>query len=50
MPPDYRHGGIINIFLDRSYMYRSGPLPLTFEGPEQGFEDKNCQNASPGKP
>ena len=31
-------------------MHHSGPLPRTFEGPEQGFGDKNCQNASPGKP
>ena len=31
-------------------MHRSGPLPLTFEGPEQGFGGKNCQNESQGKP
>ena len=31
-------------------MYRSGPLPLTFEGPEQGLWGKNCQNASQGRP
>ena len=30
-------------------MHHSGPLPLTFEGLEQGFGGKNCQNASPGK-
>ena len=31
-------------------MRRSGPLPLTFEGPEQGFRGKNCQNGSRKKP
>ena len=31
-------------------MHRSGPLPLTFEGPKQGFGGKNCQNVSRGKP
>ena len=31
-------------------MHGSGPLPLTFEGPEQGFGGKNCQNGSRGKP
>ena len=31
-------------------MHHSGPLPLVFEGPEQGFEGKNCQNASQGNP
>ena len=31
-------------------MHRSGPLPLTFEGAEQGFGGKTCQNASQGKP
>ena len=30
-------------------MHCSGPLPLTFEGPEQGFGGKNCQNASRGE-
>ena len=29
-------------------MHHSGPLPLTFEGPEQGFGGKNCQNGSGG--
>ena len=24
-------------------MYRSGPLPLAFEGPEQGLRGKNCK-------
>ena len=24
-------------------MYHSGPLPLAFEGSEQGFGGKNCQ-------
>ena len=28
------------------YMHRSGPLLPTFEGPEQGFGSKNCQNGS----
>ena len=27
-------------------MHHSGPLPQNFEGPEQGFEGKNCQNES----
>ena len=27
-------------------MHHSGPLPLTFEGPEQGSGGKNCQNGS----
>ena len=27
-------------------MYHTGPLPLTFKGPKQGFRLKNCQNAS----
>ena len=27
-------------------MHHSGPLSLTFEGPEQGFGGKNCQNRS----
>ena len=27
-------------------MHCSGPLPLTFEGPEQGFGGKNYQNGS----
>ena len=31
-------------------MHHLGPLPLTFEGPEQGFGGKNCQNGSQGKP
>ena len=31
-------------------MHHSGPLPLTFEGPEQGLGGKNCQNGSQGKP
>ena len=31
-------------------MHHSGSLPLMFEGPEQGFGGKNCQNASRGKP
>ena len=31
-------------------MHHSGPLPLSVEGPEQGFLDKNCQNVSQGKP
>ena len=36
-------------------MHRSGPLPLNFEGPEQGFfvgggGGKNCQNESWGNP
>ena len=26
------------------------PLPMSFEGPEQGFVGINCQNASQGKP
>ena len=40
----------INIYnWNRSYMHHNGPLPLTFEGLEQGFEGKNCQNASQGK-
>ena len=30
-------------------MYCSGPLPLAFEGPEQGFGGKNCQNGSLGE-
>ena len=29
-------------------MHHSGPLPLTFEGPEQGFGGKNCQSGSRG--
>ena len=29
-------------------MHCSGTLPLTFEGPEQGFEGKNSQNGSWG--
>ena len=32
------------------FMHQSGPLPLIFECPEQGFEGKNCQNESQGKP
>ena len=31
-------------------MHHSGLLPLTFEGLEQGFGGKNCQNGSQGKP
>ena len=31
-------------------MHHSGSLPLTFKGPEQGFEGKNCQNVSVEKP
>ena len=31
-------------------MHHSGPLPLIFESPEQGFWGKNCQNESQGKP
>ena len=31
-------------------MHCSGPLPLTFEGLEQGFGGKNYQNGSLGKP
>ena len=31
-------------------MYRSGLLPLTFEGLQQDFGGKNCQNGSRGKP
>ena len=31
-------------------MHHSGPLPLAFEGPEQGSGGKNCQNGSRGKP
>ena len=31
-------------------MHHSGPLPLSFESPEQCFEGKNCQNVSQGKP
>ena len=38
----------IDIILDRSYMHLSRPLPLTSEGPEQGFGDINCQNGSQG--
>ena len=30
--------------------WTTGPWLLTFEGPEQGFWGKNCQNASEGKP
>ena len=30
-------------------MHHSGPLPQTFEGPEQGFWDNTCQNGSRGK-
>ena len=30
------------LILDWSYMHHSEPLPKTFEGPEQGFEGKNC--------
>ena len=30
-------------------MHLSGPLPLTFEGPEQGFGSKNSQNVNQGK-
>ena len=29
-------------------MHCSGPLPLIFEGPEQRFGGKNCQNGSQG--
>ena len=29
-------------------MHHTGPLPLIFEGPEQGLGVKNCQNASLG--
>ena len=29
-------------------MHHLGPLPLTFEGGEQGFGGKNCQNGSRG--
>ena len=28
-----------------SFMHLSGPLPLAFEGPEQGFGGENCQDA-----
>ena len=31
-------------------MHHSGPSPLIFKGLEQGFGDKNCQNASQEKP
>ena len=31
-------------------MHHSGPLPLTFESPEQGFGSKNYQNGSQGEP
>ena len=31
-------------------MHLSGLLPLTFEGPAQGFAGENCQSASKGKP
>ena len=31
-------------------MHHSGPFPLVFKSPEQGFGDKNCQNESQGKP
>ena len=31
-------------------MHHSGPFPLVFKSPEQGFGGKNCQNASQGKP
>ena len=30
-------------------MYRSGPLPLAFEGPEQGLRGKNCKILSQEK-
>ena len=30
-------------------MHHSGPLPLIFEGPEQGLGGKNCQNGGSGK-
>ena len=30
-------------------MHHSGPLRQNFEGPEQGFVGKNCQNASRGE-
>ena len=32
------------------YTHHSGPLLPTFEGPEQGFGSKNCQNGSGKKP
>ena len=31
-------------------MHGSGSLSVAFEGPEQGFGGKNCQNGSRGKP
>lgn len=31
-------------------MHRSGSLPLTVEGPEQGSGGKNCKHGSRGKP
>ena len=31
-------------------MHHSGPLSLIFEGLEQGFGGKNCQNGSRAKP
>ena len=31
-------------------MHHLGPLPLTFEGPEQGSGGKNCQNGRRRKP
>ena len=31
-------------------MHHSGPSPVTFKNPGQSFGDKNCQNASRGKP
>ena len=31
-------------------MHHSGPLPQNFEGPEQDYGAKYCQNVSQGKP
>ena len=31
-------------------MHHTGPSPLIFKGPKQGFGGKNCQKASRGKP
>ena len=36
--------------IDKSDMHRSGLLPLTFEGLEQGYRGINSQNAGRGKP
>lgn len=38
------------MILDWPYMLYSGPLPLTFEGSEQGFGVKTAKKGSPGKP